>query len=190
MKINLQPTLVGENVTLRPLSVDDFEGLYDAASDPAIWETHPDKLRYQRDIFKERFFDGAISSGSALAIVCNKSKKIIGSSRYYDEEPKNKEIAVGYTFIERAFWGNGINKELKELMLNYIFKFVDHVWFHVGEDNLRSRKAVESIGAVFSHSEEQYIEGSPFIQLFYKLSESAKLPNTYEPNTYEPNSGQ
>jgi RimJ/RimL family protein N-acetyltransferase len=175
MEINLQPILVGANITLRPLSVDDFEALYDAASDPAIWEMHPDKLRYQREIFKKRFFDGAISSESAFAIVCNKSKKIIGSSRYYDQESESKEIAIGYSFIERVFWGSGTNKELKELMLNYIFKFVSNVWFHIGEDNFRSRKAVEKLGAVFSHSDEKYLEGSPYIQVYYKLSASEQI---------------
>lgn len=72
-KIDLQVTLTGGNVILRPLEVDDFEALYKAASDPQIWAMHPDSSRYKRDVFEQRFFKSAIASGGALAIVENKT---------------------------------------------------------------------------------------------------------------------
>ena len=37
-KIDLQPTLVGETVTLRPLLSEVFSSLHQAASDPVIWK--------------------------------------------------------------------------------------------------------------------------------------------------------
>ena len=39
--MNLQPILENENVKLLPLQEDDFEVLYQVASDPLIWEQHP-----------------------------------------------------------------------------------------------------------------------------------------------------
>jgi N-acetyltransferase len=170
LEIDIQPTLVGKNVTLRPLLSEDFSALYQAASDPLIWEMHPDSSRYKRNIFEERFFLGAIASGGALVVLDNESGRIIGSSRYYDWNPEQQEISIGYTFLERAMWGNGTNREMKKLMLNHIFASVRTVWFHVGEDNLRSRKAVEKLGATLSHKADRELEGRPYVQLYYELS--------------------
>lgn len=167
--LDLQPTLLGRTITLRPLKIDDFEALYKAASDPLIWEQHPDSERYKRDVFRERFFDGAIASGGALAVLENATQRIIGSSRYYDCDFHKRELAVGYTFLERRHWGIGTNGEMKELMLAHAFNWAGTIWFHVGKTNLRSRKAVEKLGAVLSHEEERKLEGKPFVQLYYRL---------------------
>src|SRR6516164_2468770 len=51
MPFELQPTLTGELLELRPLRRDDFDALYAAASDPLIWEQHPESDRYTRDGF-------------------------------------------------------------------------------------------------------------------------------------------
>jgi N-acetyltransferase len=166
---NLQPTLKGNTITLRPLLSDDFAMLYESASDPEIWEQHPDSSRYKRDIFEHHFFLGAIASGGALAVVENKTGRIIGSSRYYEWNPDTQEISIGYTFLERAQWGTSTNREMKELMLSHISKDARTVWFHVGETNLRSRRAVEKLGATLSFQKERELDGKPFVQLYYKL---------------------
>jgi RimJ/RimL family protein N-acetyltransferase len=172
MEIDLQPTLVGKNLTLRPLLREDFSALHQAASDPIIWETHPDSSRYKHAVFQERFFEGAIASGGALAVIDNESGRIIGSSRYYKWNPDKQEISIGYTFLEKAVWGNGTNQEMKELMLKHIFYAASTVWFGVGEINLRSRKAVEKLGATLSHKEERELDGRPYVQLYYKFKAS------------------
>lgn len=172
MEIDLQPTLIGKKLILRPLRIEDFSALYQAASDPAIWELHPDSSRYKHDFFKERFFEGAIASGGALAIIDIDSDRIIGSSRYYKWCPDKQEISIGYTFLEKAVWGSGANAEVKELMLKHIFHAARTVWFGVGEINLRSRKAVEKLGATLSRKEERELDGSLYVQLYYELKAS------------------
>jgi RimJ/RimL family protein N-acetyltransferase len=146
LEFELQPTLVGRLVTLRPLGTDEFETLYRVASDPLIWEQHPESDRYERDVF-QRFFDGAIESGGAFAVIDNASGRMIGSSRYCNRKPEKSEVEVGYTFLERAYWGGTYNAEMKRLMLDHAFRFVERVVFSVGENNVRSRKAMEKIGA-------------------------------------------
>lgn len=167
--IDLQPTLHGQSITVRPLVPEDFEALYEAASDPAVWEQHPDSTRYQRDVFQTRFFEGAIACGSAFAVVEKESGRIIGSSRFYEWDAETKEIAIGYTFIACDHWGGATNGELKALMLGHAFNLAERVWFHVGETNMRSRRAVEKLGAVLSHSEDRELDGTPFVQLYYRL---------------------
>ncbi len=169
----LQPTLVGQRVTLRPLRQDDFEALHAAASDPQIWEQHPDNTRYQRDAFEARFFRGAIASGGALAVIASDSNEVIGSTRYYEWDPAESSICIGYTFLITDHWGDGTNSEMKDLMLRHAFSFADTVWFHIGEDNLRSRRAVEKLGAELVQSEAAEVEGKPFNKLYYRLPRSA-----------------
>lgn len=146
MHFDLQPNLENEFVKLRPLKSEDFEMLYQVASDPLIWEQHPNKNRYKRDVF-EIFFKDAIESGGAFLVINNKSDEAIGSSRYYDFDKDKKSIAVGYTFLARSCWGTTCNNALKTLMLDHAFKFVDKVIFYIGADNIRSQKAIEKLGA-------------------------------------------
>lgn len=145
--INLQPThLKNSLVQLVPLSENDFEKLYAEASDPLIWEQHPQKERYQRAVFKN-FFNEAMESKSAFLVLDAKRGTPIGSSRYYEYDAVANSIAIGYTFLARSYWGGPYNQALKALMLDYIFKVVTSVLFHIGPYNIRSQKAVLKLGA-------------------------------------------
>ncbi len=145
MPFELQPDLDDALIRLRPLLPADFEQLYAAASDPLIWEQHPNRNRYQREVFAT-YFKGAIESGGALLVLDRQSGQVLGSSRYYDLDESRKIVAIGYTFIVRSSWGGGYNRRLKTLMLDHAFRFVDTVLFHVGADNTRSRMAMQKLG--------------------------------------------
>jgi RimJ/RimL family protein N-acetyltransferase len=148
MSFNLQPAyLKNEIIRLEPLKETDFEELYAVASDPLVWEQHPNKFRYQREVFIN-YFEGAMLSKGAFLIRDAKTNKVVGSSRFYDYNEADHSVLIGYTFIGIAFWGNGYNKALKKLMLDYAFQFVDKVYFHIGAFNYRSQKAIGKIGAV------------------------------------------
>lgn len=144
---DLQPTLTGATVVLRPLRPDDWEEMFAAASDPSIWAGHPVRDRYREEVFRG-YFDGAIASRSAFAILDRSSGAIVGSSRYNGLDVAGREIEIGWTFLIRACWGGATNREVKRLMLAHAFAFVDTVVFWVGEDNSRSRRAMEKIGGV------------------------------------------
>ena len=154
----LQPSLRGPTLGLRPLLPDDFEALYQAAADPLVWAQHPSKLRYQRPVFQE-WFEEALASGGALVIVGGETNEIIGSSRYYDWDADKKEIAIGFTFLARAYWGGATNAELKRLMLEHAFQWAGTVWFHIAPQNIRSRKAMEKIGGQLSHQGMMQLTG-------------------------------
>lgn len=145
--MDLQPTLVGSLVSLRPLRRDDHAALYAVAADPLIWVQHPNADRYQPDVFAA-FFEGAMSSGGAFAVLDLASGAIIGSTRYAGLAPDHGEVEIGYTFLARAYWGGRFNHEMKRLMLAHALAQVDRVVFLIGPDNVRSRRAVERIGGV------------------------------------------
>lgn len=149
--MNVQPILESEQVILKPLHEDDFESLYRVASDPKIWEQHPNQDRWKKEVF-QNFFTGALDLGGAFLILNKKTSKPIGSTRFYDYSSEDNSIFIGYTFYGTDSWGTGINAEVKKLMLEYIFQFVDLVKFHVGNQNRRSQIAMERLGAM-AHKE-------------------------------------
>jgi RimJ/RimL family protein N-acetyltransferase len=165
MAFDFQPCLKGELLELRPLREEDFGDLYAVAADPLIWEQHPDKDRYQEEVFKS-FFGEALDSHSALIVIDNEDRRIIGCSRYHGYDEKRGEIEIGWTFLARSHWGGTYNRELKRLMLRHAFKFVSSVIFLVGLDNLRSQRAVEKIGGVPSGSSD---DGSGRQSLVYRV---------------------
>src|SRR5438270_14014330 len=82
MNFDLQPRLTGKLLELRPIAPADSDALFAAASDPLIWELHPDRTRHTREGF-QLYFDGALASGGALVAIERATGRIIGSSRYH-----------------------------------------------------------------------------------------------------------
>lgn len=144
-----QPTLTGDLVHLRPLRESDYPALFAVASDPEIWSLYPAHDRWREPVFR-RFFDDAIAGGGAFAIIDRASGDMIGSTRYGPHEPGRDRIEIGWTFLARSHWGGPANRELKRLMLAHILPQVPTVIFTVGEHNLRSRRALEKIGATLT----------------------------------------
>jgi RimJ/RimL family protein N-acetyltransferase len=147
LPFDLQPVLQGELLSLRPLRSEDFPELYGVASDPLIWEQHPDRERYTEPVFRE-FFREAMESGGALLATDSEDGRVIGSSRFHGYDGDRREIEIGWTFLARSCWGGKYNGEMKQLMLRHAFRFVDSVIFLVGPQNVRSQRAVEKIGGV------------------------------------------
>jgi RimJ/RimL family protein N-acetyltransferase len=170
MNINIQPTLENEKLILYPLQEQDFEDLYLAASNPKIWEQHPNKERWQRDVFKN-FFEGALQSKGAFKIVDKATGNTIGSTRFYDYSAEDKSILIGYTFYTTEFWGKGINHLVKRLMLDYIFQFVSVVNFHIGADNIRSQISISRLGITkIAEQEVAYFGEQPKLNFIYSIT--------------------
>ncbi len=150
---DLQPSLTGHLLYLRPLQPGDWEGLFRAASDPRIWEVHPVSDRWKEEVFRQFFREG-LESGGALVAIDRTTGEIVGSSRYSNLKPEEREIEIGSTFLARSHWGGLCNGEMKRLMIEHAFRFVDTVVFRVGTDNFRSRRAVERIGGILTDRRE------------------------------------
>lgn len=167
---NLQPNeLKNEWVIIKPLLASDFDALYAVASDPLLWEQHPNKDRYKKEVF-EVFFEGAINSKGAFTVYDAETKQLIGTSRFYELDTDHSKIAIGYTFIARSHWGKQYNRALKKLMLNYAFEFVDRVIFHIGAFNIRSQKAITKLGAIkFDEVEMSYYGEAQKLNYLYAI---------------------
>ena len=164
----LQPRLAGDLLEVRPLRPEDWESLFAVASDPLIWEQHPANDRYKEEVFQE-FFREALQSGGAFVVIDRKTQKIIGSSRYFGFDPERREIEIGWTFLARRHWGGKYNGELKRLMLDHAFKFVESVVFLIGPTNVRSQKALEKIGGVLIEPRKKTTRGKTVEQVVYEI---------------------
>src|ERR1041384_4384369 len=121
MPFDLQPHLKGELIELQPLTPEDWDDLFAVASDPLIWEQHPESDRYKEEVFRS-FFRKAMESRGAFVILDAKDGRVIGSSRYHGYDPEKSEVEIGWTFLARKYWGGLYNRELKQLMLDHAFR--------------------------------------------------------------------
>jgi len=173
----LQPYLRGDFIEVRPLRAEDWDNLFAVASDPLIWEQHPARDRYEEEVFRV-FFREALESGGAFAVIDRETQKIIGSSRYCQFKPEKQEIEIGWTFLARSHWGGKYNGELKQLMLDHAFKFVERVVFVIGATNFRSQKAVEKIGAVLTERREKRGPNGITIEHVYQIKKTGPSLST------------
>ena len=170
--MNRQPVLEGERLLLRPLRAEDWEALYAVAADRELWAGHPSHDRWQEPVFRT-FFDDALAKGGALAIVDKPTGLVIGSSRFQfsDHLAEQGALEIGWSFLARAYWGQGYNAEFKRLMLEHAFRFVDRVVFRVGAENAISRKAMARIGGRLTG--ETFVEervGRPVEHVVYEIT--------------------
>lgn len=170
MIFSVQPNLENETALLLPLQETDFESLYTVASDEKVWEQHPNKDRYKKEVFQS-FFEGAIKSQGAFKIISKPSGEIAGSTRFYDYNEEENSISIGYTFYGTKFWGKGLNPSVKNLMLSYIFQYVDKVVLQVGATNHRSQIAIGRLGAIKVNEQEvAYYGETSKLNFIYELT--------------------
>ncbi len=165
-----QPVLQGARLELRPLRAEDWDALYAVASDPRVWDLHPLKTRWQEPVFRA-FFDEALREGGALVALDTASGAILGSSQFRGFDPLASQVEIGWTFLARSHWGGATNRAMKRLMLVHALKSVDRVVFRVGEENLRSRRAMEKIGGRLTDEVER-LEGpnGPIVHVVYEIT--------------------
>ncbi|MFD1872965.1 GNAT family N-acetyltransferase [Hymenobacter bucti] len=170
---SLQPTLESDALELLPLQESDFADLYAVAADPKIWEQHPNKERWQKSAFTT-FFEGAMQSQGAFKIVDKATGAALGSTRLYGYNPLDNSIHIGYTFYGTSSWGKGINLAVKNLVLGYVFQFVNTVRFHIGAGNVRSQIAIQRLGArKVAEQEVTYFGEKPTLNFVFELTKLA-----------------
>jgi N-acetyltransferase len=155
--VNLDYTkLRGEHVFLELLSPDHREVIRGLARDGRIWEFNkmlPIDDKY--DTSYDEYFDTALDRdalGGQLTFVIKDSQddSIIGMTRLYEINPREKTAVIGYTWYIPSVWGRVHNKECKLLMIQYVFEEMkfNRVELRVAHQNIRSQRAVEKLGAI------------------------------------------
>jgi RimJ/RimL family protein N-acetyltransferase len=146
--------LKGDWIELHPLNKEHFDELFNAAADEELWRLIP------TDCSKKDAFDKAYQfaltereKGNQYPFVVyhKGTKELIGSTRLFEIFPADKKLEIGWTWLIKKHWGSAINFECKLLLLTYCFEVLKarRVQLKTDVTNLRSRKAIEKIGAEF-----------------------------------------
>ena len=116
------------------------------ASDPKVWEQHPNKDRYKREVF-ENFSTGAMESKGAFQNYGRKLPEMYWEAAVIMILMKRTIIfSSDILSTEQNHGEKALIPKVKKLMLDYIFQFVDKVHFHIGKENFRSQTALERLG--------------------------------------------
>jgi RimJ/RimL family protein N-acetyltransferase len=158
-------TLAGSHIRLEPLGLEHVEGLVTAsAAHPSLYQW---SLVPQGGAAMKQYVETALSwkrAGTAMpfATIEFATGRIIGSTRFWNIErwswPPNHPrfgrkapdaCEIGYTWLTASAIRTAVNTEAKLLMLRYAFESwgVLRVCFHTDARNLRSRAALERLGA-------------------------------------------
>jgi N-acetyltransferase len=146
-------TLVGRlQATLEPLRREHEPALLQAAQDGELWNlwyttvSSPDAvLSYIDTALAMREKQGAMP----FVVRRNADGRIVGSTRYFNVDAKNRRLEIGYTWYSASAQRSGINTECKYLLLKHAFEKLNciAVEFRTHFFNHPSRRAIERLGA-------------------------------------------
>lgn len=144
--------LKNDKITLLPITSDHIQEMRSLSRDPSIWTwytedlTQPDALAVW---MTKRLDETERGEKMTYSVMLNQTGKIIGSTSYGHIDWVEKGIEIGWTWLGAEFIGSGINKHMKFLMLQHAFENmeIERLELRTDETNIRSRKAMEKIGA-------------------------------------------
>jgi RimJ/RimL family protein N-acetyltransferase len=148
-------TLEGKRAKLIPLEESHIEELYEAGMDNGIWTYYTFRKIGSLDEFRNFIFSPVAPAENSdylgFTIINKETGKIAGSTCFLDISHKNSSMEIGRTWLSPVLWGTGFNEECKYLLLKHCFEDLKavRVFFKTDETNIRSRKALEKIGAKF-----------------------------------------
>lgn len=154
-------SLENSRVKLVPFYEDIVDELATIIHDEEITRYTGHHIKTQDDI--QNYINQTMSSRQSRSsypfIVIDKMDgRIAGSTRFGHIQFENKRLEIGWTWYGKPYRGTGINKACKYELLKYAFEVMDfrRVQFSVDVENIRSQKAVLSIGAkqegIFRHN--------------------------------------
>jgi RimJ/RimL family protein N-acetyltransferase len=141
-----------ERVLLRPLKESDLGFLLPfALNEPETWKYSQISARGEEGM--RNYIHTALSNRAAgkeypFIVIDKKTGEYAGSTRYYDIQPQNAMLQLGYTWYGEKFRGTGLNKHCKFLLLQFAFEELGiyRVEFRADARNERSIAAMQSIG--------------------------------------------
>lgn len=144
--------LEDDSVLLRPLKESDIEYLLPfALNEPDTWKYSQISARGEEGMRK--YIDTALTNKAEgkeypFIVFDKKTGSYAGSTRFYDIQPANNMLQLGYTWYGEKFRGTGLNKHCKFLLLQFAFEELDmyRVEFRADARNDRSMAAMKSIG--------------------------------------------
>ena len=156
----LQPTLSPTTLEtsllkLAPMTLQHLAGFCSAGNHPQVWQHMPINRCQNSEVatpwMKEAIDEMSQGLQIAFVTIDKKSNTIIGSTRLFRCNTKDRSIEIGHTFITPDFQRSYVNSHAKYLMLKHAFEHLGmaRVEICTHEDNQQSRQAIARIGGHF-----------------------------------------
>jgi len=146
------PTLENDRVKLSLLDLSNYTQLIGIGQQEKLVQFSPTKIDTPEDLkaYVQKAVEGYYNKTTIPLIVYDKhAQAYAGNTHYMNINWQHKVLEIGSTWIGKQFQGTGLNSQMKHLMINYAFDEMafEKIEFRIDERNMRSRKAVEKLGA-------------------------------------------
>ena len=147
--------LQSQLIKLVPMTMGHLEAYRTAGNFPEVWQHMPMNRCETEAIatawMKEAINEMALGQQIAFVTIDKKTNQVIGSTRLFRLNQKDKSLEIGHTFITPKFQRSYVNSHAKFLMLQYAFETLNMVRVEIctNETNQQSRKAITRIGGHF-----------------------------------------
>jgi len=145
-------TLSARGVELRPMALEDEQGLRSAAADGELWNIRvtsvpePEKTR--------QYIEDALAMREAghrfpFVVIESASGRILGTSSYHDIVPAIQRVEIGWTWYAKSVQRSHVNTTCKLLLMTHAFETLGcHVvGWRTDNFNFASQAAIERLGA-------------------------------------------
>jgi len=144
--------LEDERVLLTPLKETDIEHLLPfALNEPDTWKYSQISAKGEQGM--RNYINTALANRAAgkeypFIVFDKKTNEYAGCTRFYDIQPNNDMLQLGYTWYGEKFRGTGLNKHCKFLLLRFAFEELGmlRVEFRADARNDRSIAAMKNLG--------------------------------------------
>ncbi|WP_042146729.1 MULTISPECIES: GNAT family N-acetyltransferase [unclassified Pseudoalteromonas] len=147
--------LQSQLIKLVPMNMGHLDAYRAAGNFPEVWQHMPmnrcETIEIATAWMKEAINEMAHGEQIAFVTVNKKNNQVIGSTRLFRLNDKDKSLEIGHTFITPEFQRSYVNSHAKYLMLQYAFETLNMVRVEIctNEKNQQSRNAISRIGGHF-----------------------------------------
>lgn len=141
-------------VLLRPLQMNDCKNLLTfSLNEPELWKYSLLSGAGEENL--ATYIETALAARATgkeypFIVFDKRTQEFAGCTRFYDIQPANKTLQLGYTWYGKKFQGSGLNKHCKFLLLQFAFEQLgmERVEFRADNSNEKSIAAMKSIGCI------------------------------------------
>jgi len=150
-----QITLETQLIKLVPMTMDHLDAYCKAGNYPEVWRWMPMNRCANETVARDWLNDAIIEMRAgrqlALMIIDKQTNELVGSTRLFRLNEKDRCLELGYTFITPKFQRMHVNSHAKFLLLQYAFEVLKltRVEICTNEFNQQSRTAIKRIGGQF-----------------------------------------
>ncbi len=178
--------MTSASVSLVPLSLQHVEDFLRYSGDASLWTwwlrkppMDSEGMRREVELALTQQRNG---QRIPFSIFHHERQEHVGSTSLLHVDHVNLSLEIGSTWLATPFHGSGVNRECKDLLLGYAFGELkmNRVVLQTDELNVRSRRAIEKLGARFegvARQDKVVWDGRIRSSAVYSLLRSEWTPN-------------